>query len=689
MPRKNTPTVTPRAYEHVSTMVGYWDASLRSRFANQAYARRFDIDAAQIPGMHMRDVLGELAYRLEQPYLEAALSGQEQCFERVTPAGVGLRVTLTRYIPEIAAGKVLGFYAMLTDNSHAHELELASREQAEQLRIAEAVFESPQGTLITDPAHTILRVNRAFTDITGYSAAEAIGQTPRLLNSRRHGPAFYAAIWDSIEQTGNWKGEIWNRYKSGKLHSELLSITAVKDEAGQVSHYVGAFSDTLPYKAAEEHIQNLAFSDPLTGLPNRLHLVVLLQQMQLVEAKIKRQDALLLVGLDQFNNLNEIMGHEKSNLLLQGAAQRLGDCIRKSDTLVRLGDNSFVVLLQDLSTQPQQAADEVRAAAGKFLLALNRPYRVGGADFYSGASIGIAMLDAQLPQSPDVSLNQAELAMHCARDSGRNMVCFFEPQMQAQASARAALESELQDALLKDQFTLEYQAQVTFEGRITGAEALLRWQHPERGMVAPGDFIALAEESGLIVPLGQWVLQAACRQLALWASAPEMAALTLAINVSAHQFHQTDFVEQVLSALALSGARAQRLKLELTESSFVTNVAGLIEKMDALRGRGVSFALDDFGTGYSSLALLKKLPMDQIKIDRVFVHNILRDADDAAIAEMVISLANNMGLEVIAEGVETQAQRDFLAGLGCRNYQGYLYSLSLPVPAFEAYVKAV
>ena len=553
-----------------------------------------------------------------------------------------------------------------------------------QQRIATAAFESQQGMFVTDAAKVILRVNRAFSAITGYSAQEAVGQTPRLLNSGHHDRAFYAAMWDCIDRTDSWQGEIWNRHKNGKVYPETLRISSVRDAAGGVSNYVAAFSDATSYKAAEQQIQSLAFSDPLTGLPNRQHLIVLLQQSQLDRARKPRQDALLLVGLDQFKNLNETIGHENGNLLLQIVARRLGDCIRKGDTLVRLGGNAFVVMLQNLSLIPQQAATEAEAVAAKILLALSQPYQIGSFDVHCSASVGITLVDDATPQDADVPLNQAELAMHHAKAGGRNTLRFFAPQMQAEVSARAELESGLREALLNDEFVLYYQAQVTSEGRVIGSEALVRWKHPLRGVVSPAEFIPVAEESGLILPIGNWVLETACKQLALWAGKPATADLTVAVNVSAHQFHQADFVDQVLGALERTGARAQKLKLELTESLLVANVEGIIAKMNALKARGVGFSLDDFGTGYSSLSYLKRLPLDQLKIDQSFVRNILTDPNDAAIAKMVIALADSMDLAVIAEGVESQAQRDFLAGLDCQAYQGYLFSRPVPVAAFEA-----
>ena len=566
-------------------------------------------------------------------------------------------------------------------------LDITERKLAEEAqRIASIAFETQQGMLITNAAKVILQVNRAFTEITGYSAAEAVGQTPRLLRSGRHDRSFYFSMWESINRTGSWQGEIWNRRKNGNVYPETLRINTVRDAGGEISNYVAAFSDSTSYKAAEEQIQSLAFSDPLTGLPNRQHLIVLLQQLQLARTQRPRQDALLLVGLDQLKNLNETIGYESSNRLLQSVAQRLGDCTRKGDTLVRLGGNAFVVLLQNLSLLPQQATSEAETVAGKILLALNQPYNIGSSDVHCSASIGITLVDNATAQDADVPLNQAELAMRHAKAAGRNEMRFFAPQMQAEVNARADLERGLREALLNDQFVLHYQAQVTSEGRVFGSEALLRWKHPLRGMVSPAEFIPVAEECGLILPIGNWALETACRQLALWAGKPETADLTLAVNVSAHQFHQAEFVDQVLAALERTGAKAQRLKLELTESMLVTHVEGTIAKMNALKARGIGFSLDDFGTGFSSLAYLKRLPLYQLKIDQSFVRHIVTDPGDAEIVKMVIALAHSMGLSVIAEGVELEAQRNALTDLGCHNYQGYLFSRPLPVHEFEAFV---
>lgn len=565
--------------------------------------------------------------------------------------------------------------------------DITERKQAEvDMRIAATAFESHQGMTIADANKVILRVNQAFSDITGYSQAEAVGQTPRLLSSGRHDAAFYAAMWRSIVELGSWQGEVWNRRKNGELFPEWLTITAVKDAMGVVTHYVATFSDITERKSAEEKIQHLAFFDPLTHLPNRRLLQDRLQHAVAASSRHQGQIALLLIDLDDFKTINDTLGHDDGDLLLQQVAQRLCDCVRSSETVARLGGDEFVVLLEHLDEDAEEAARQAELVGDKILHALNQPYQVGGSEHLSTASIGITLFDNGLPSGADDPLKRAELAMYQAKAAGRNTLRFFDPQMQASVNARVRLESDLRHAMHGQQLLLHYQAQVSREHGITGAEVLVRWRHPERGMVSPAEFIPLAEDTGLILPLGQWVLDTACAQLALWAQTEALARLTIAVNVSARQFHHKDFVASVLDTLARTGANPQRLKLELTESLLVTDVEGVIAKMRALRERGVGFSLDDFGTGYSSLAYLKRLPLDQLKIDQGFVRDILIDPDDAAISRTVIALADSLGLTVIAEGVETQDHLDSLARMGCDHYQGYFFSKPLPVAEFEALV---
>ncbi len=433
-------------------------------------------------------------------------------------------------------------------------------------------------------------------------------------------------------------------------------------------------------------INDLAFYDRLTRLPNRRLILVRLEQAIAANFKNKKYGALLLVDLDQFKTLNDTRGHELGDLLLQQVAKRLPSCVREGDTVARIGGDEFMVMLVDLSENAVEATTQAELVGKKILATFEQSFQLNESEHRAAASIGVTLFGGAQIEVKCEPFKRAERAMYQAKEAGRNTLRFYDAQMQAVVTVHAALEADLRMAVQQGQFHLYYQAHVHGE-QITGVEALVRWLHPQRGMVSPAEFIPLAEESGLILPLGNWVLETACTQLALWSEDLELAHLTVAVNVSARQFYQPDFVEQLLAVIERTGANPKRLKLELTESILVSDVEGIIAKMTALKLRGVSFSLDDFGTGYSSLSYLKRLPLDQLKIDKGFVRDILVDANDAAIAKMVIALAESLGLTVIAEGVETEGQRDFLASLGCHAYQGYLFSRPLPVEEIEIYAK--
>jgi diguanylate cyclase (GGDEF)-like protein/PAS domain S-box-containing protein len=572
-----------------------------------------------------------------------------------------------------------GFVTIYTD--------ITERKAAEQhLRIAAIAFESQEGILVTDAARVILRVNHAFTRITGYTAEEAVGQTPHLLSSGRHDAAFYGAMTESLRSSGTWQGEIWNRRKNGEVHPEWLTITAVKDEAGAVTHYVATQTDITLRKTAEEEIRSLAFYDPLTRLPNRRLLLDRLQQAMASSARSEKQGALLFIDLDKFKTLNDTLGHDMGDLLLQQVAERLSSCVREGDTVARLGGDEFVVMLEDLSENTQEAATRTEIVGEKILDSLNQTYQLAGHQHRSTPSIGVTLFSDH-QETMDELMKRADMAMYQAKAAGRNTLRFFDPDMQAAVTLRAAMEEDLRKAVVEKQFVLHYQPQVDSSGKVVGAEALVRWEHPERGMVSPAEFIPLAEETGLILPLGHWVLEMACVQLALWAARQETSHLTLAVNVSARQFSLPNLPEQVLAMVEHTGALPARLKLELTESLLLENAEDIIAKMTVLKARGVGFSMDDFGTGYSSLSYLKRLPLDQLKIDQSFVRDVLTDPNDAAIARTVIALGQSLGLAVIAEGVETEGQMEFLARHGCLAYQGYLFSRPLPIEGFDAFVR--
>ena len=504
-------------------------------------------------------------------------------------------------------------------------------------------------------------------------------------------PEDYGATVASIQKSARdltpWRHEYRVKFDDGTVRWLFGNALPQQEADGSVLWH-GFITDITLKKAAEDEINSLAFFDPLTLLPNRRLLLDRLTQALASSSRSERDGALLLIDLDNFKTVNATLGHDIGDLHLQQVAQRLSASVREGDTVARLGGDEFIVILEDLSGNAQEAATQVEAVAEKILTALNQPYQLASYAHRSSASIGVALFSDHESTIDDL-LKRADLAMFQAKAVGRNTLRFFDPEMQTVVTTRAALEADLREAILKAQFLLHYQAQVVGEGRVTGAEALLRWQHPQRGLVSPMEFIPLAEDTGLILPLGHWVLERACNQLALWATRAEMAHLTVAVNVSARQFHHREFVDQVLAVLDSTGANPKKLKLELTESLLVDDVEGVIAKMSTLQSKGVGFSLDDFGTGYSSLSYLKRLPLDQLKIDQGFVRNILTDPNDAAIAKMVVALAYSMGLAVIAEGVEIEAQRDFLARLGCHAYQGYLFSRPLPLAEFEVLAKRI
>jgi diguanylate cyclase (GGDEF)-like protein len=465
-----------------------------------------------------------------------------------------------------------------------------------------------------------------------------------------------------------------------------ISGEPIFDAEGRFTGYRGVARDITERKKAEAEIQRLAFYDELTALPNRRLLLDRLEHATLGCARDGCHGALLFLDLDNFKAINDTLGHEMGDCLLVQVAARLRSCVRAMDTVARLGGDEFVVILQQLHSAEPEAAVEAEAIAQKIIASLNEPFQVDNREMHSTPSIGIALFrDARQPVHE--LLQRADLAMYQAKAQGRNTWCFFDPAMQAAASARSALEGDIRQGLQRDEFLLHYQPVVNAAGELLGAEALVRWMHPQRGMVAPGEFIPLAEQTGLILPLGRRVMRLACEQLAQWAAMPHSAGWSVAVNVSAQEFRHPHFVQQVVDTLRESGASPRRLKLELTESLMLHDVEDSILKMQALRTLGVGFSLDDFGTGYSSLGYLKRLPLDQLKIDQSFVRDVLTDPNDAAIACTIITLASSLGLDVVAEGVETEGQHAFLLRNGCQQFQGYLYGRPEPAESLQILLK--
>ena len=476
--------------------------------------------------------------------------------------------------------------------------------------------------------------------------------------------------------------EFQRRRQDGTLMWVSICGTPIFDAQGVFKGYRGIGRDVSEHKRVEQEIERLAFYDVLTGLPNRRLLLDRLQHAMFASGRDHSPGALLFIDLDNFKDLNDTQGHDMGDKLLKQVAIRLGECVREADTVARLGGDEFVVLLEKLSANADEAATQAEAVGRKILATLNQPYRMADNEHHSTPSIGITLFHDHLT-GIDELLKRADLAMYQSKAAGRNTLRFFDPAMQAVVAARAAMESDLRQGLQRKELILFYQPVVNETGCVLGYEALARWTHPQRGMVMPSDFIPLAEQSGLILPLGQWVLETACMQLVAWSAQPHTACLSLAVNVSVRQFRQADFAIELLALLQCTGANPERLKLEITESLLVNDMEDAIRKMDELRAIGVSFSLDDFGTGYSSLAYLKKLSLEQLKIDQSFVRDVTTSASDAAIAQTVLTLGQSLGLTVIAEGVETPAQFDFLLRQGCRMFQGYLFGRPLPLDQLE------
>jgi diguanylate cyclase (GGDEF)-like protein/PAS domain S-box-containing protein len=579
-----------------------------------------------------------------------------------------------RMLGELSDDLAFGIVTLRTKAEHA--------KAEEQIQIAATAFEAQEGIMITDANLMILRVNRAFTDITGYSQEEAVGATPQLLASGHQDAAFYRAMWNRIGTEGSWQGEVWNRRKNGDLYPEWLNITAVKNARNEVTHYVGTMIDITERKEAERQIEHLAFYDLLTGLPNRRLFIDRLQQAMAGSARTQHMGAILFIDLDNFKIVNDTCGHDVGDRLLIEVARRLNGCVRDGDTISRLGGDEFIAMLEDLSEHPQEAAAQARTIAKKVIEALNQPYSIGGRMHHSTPSIGATLFSGN-QDSVDELLKQADIAMYQAKSAGRNTLSFFDPEMQAAVAARASLEADLRQGIDEQQLVLHYQPQVDAGNCIIGAEALVRWQHPTRGMIPPAQFIPLAEETDLILPIGQWVLEEACACLSRWAKVPAACHLSLAVNVSVRQFRQPGFVAQVRQSIDRTGVAPNRLKLELTESLVIDDIEDTITKMVALKALGVGFSMDDFGTGYSSLSYLTRLPLDQVKIDQSFVRRLPDSPNDAVVVQSIITLAESLGITVIAEGVETEAQRQFLERHGCPLYQGYLFNKPVPLGFFE------
>ena len=573
-----------------------------------------------------------------------------------------------------------------------HLRDVTARHQAqEHLRLLESSIARLNDIVIiteagpfNEPGPRIVFVNEAFERRTGYRREEVLGRTPRLLQGPGTQRRELDRIRAAMEQWQPARVDLINYKKNGEPFWVDLEVSPVWDEARRLTHWVAVGRDITERKTAEEKIQYLAFYDPLTKLPNRQLLLDRLHRA-LSDEERPREGALMFIDLDNFKVLNDTLGHQKGDQLLQQVAERLRSCVHRGDTVARLGGDEFVILLENNHYKPLDPSAAAHAVSERILGKLGEPYVLSGHLHHSTCSIGVTLF-GRAPWTVSELLKQADLAMYQAKNAGRNAVCFFDPEMQAVATANATLATDLRQAWRENQFLIDYQPQVGADGRMSGVEALLRWRHPQRDLVAPADFISTAEETSLIIPIGRWVLEQACAQLAQWANRPDRRHLSIAVNVSVRQFRHPDFVDEVMTAIADAGIAPHKLKLELTESLLAEGIEVTVAKMGNLKDMGVTLSLDDFGMGYSSLSYLKRLPLDQLKIDKAFIKDILTDANDAAIARTIVGLAQSLGLSVIAEGVETAEQRDFLARQGCLEYQGYLFCKPLPIDELEEFI---
>jgi len=575
-----------------------------------------------------------------------------------------------------ADGRLLAVVETLRDTTE-------HKRATDLLQLHASVFDNTQEAIaITDASGRILSVNEAFCRITGYAQEESLGRNPRMLKSGLQDAAFYRSLWQSLGEHGQWRGEIWNRRKNGELFPGILTISAVRRASGKAQHYVALLSDISDLRDTQNQLQSLVNHDPLTGLPNRTLVQDRLAQAAAFAERAGTHVALLLLGLDKFKEINELLGHSGGDALLCAVARRLRDCVRETDTVSRLGGDEFLVVLTGIAD-----ADAAMSFAEKLLARFQRPFQIGCEELVCSVSIGVAVFPED-GRDFETLLRKSDRALHGAKEDGRNTCRFFDARMNLEAGEGLRLRQSLRRALEREEFVLHYQPQIDLDsGRVIGAEALIRWQHPELGLVPPGRFIPVLEESGLIVPVGEWVLREACRQAVAWRNAglPE---LVIAVNMSATQFRRDDIEQTVIRALADSGHDPALLELELTESILIGDNERVLESVRRLKLLGLKLAIDDFGTGYSSLSYLKRFAVDKLKIDQSFVRDLASDPDDAVIIRTIIQMARSLGLRTVAEGVESAEIVQRLRVYRCDEVQGYYFSRPLPADEFAQFLSA-
>ncbi len=645
--------------------------------ANPAFARMLGGRIEDIVGRSLYDFVDKdnRAILVEQSGRRAL--GEQSVYEmtltRLDGAQIPCQFSATPSHDE--EGVRRGAFALVSDLSArlAHEIYVR--------QVIAMVESTAEGVMQVDLSGRIRSVNPAFSEVTGYSEAESLGQSPAFLKSGRHSEVFYRGMWQELSDNGQWRGEIWNRRKNGEVYPEWLTINAVRNAAGTVQSYVGVFSDISNIKHSEAELERLAHYDPLTNLPNRTLLHAQLAHALDRSARHKEKVAVMVLDLDGFKTVNDSLGHPAGDLLLQSISARLLALLRREDLVARLGGDEFAVIIEDVGH-----GNNPGLIAEKIIQAVAEPLELNGHGARVTASVGIAIFPDDGRDTTSL-LQAADMAMYASKQAGRNTSRFHHPEMTRAAQQRLVIEHGLRRALARDELEVWFQPQFRLDtGGLIGAEALVRWRSPERGLVPPNDFIPLAEETGLILPLGEWVLRQACRHAADWRSRG-LEAGSISVNVAGPQVERGDFFAIVESALRDTGWPATRLELEITESFLLRNAEQAMAVVEQLSGLGVKVAIDDFGTGYSSLSYLKFLRVHKLKLDQSFVRDLPQDHDDAAITRAVIALGHNLGFEVIAEGVESPAQRDFLRQEGCDQSQGYFYSRPLPAAEFEAWLR--
>ncbi|MEH0166804.1 EAL domain-containing protein [Paucibacter sp. JuS9] len=660
--------------KNVPVTIVQLDRELRLSYANPAYASQVGLGVVVCEGRSLFESMRPEWIPHVKPFIEQAMAGRraEFDFEVISAAGHPENIWAT-IVPEHSQGpEVDGVLAIFKDNTERDRARRLLAESMHEISELKAALDAHAIVAVTDARGVITRVNDKFCTISKYPRGELVGSTHRLINSGHHPKSFFVDLWKTISSGQVWNGEICNRAKDGSLYWVHTTIVPFIGGQGLPVQYIAIRADITERKRAEQSAQRMALYDALTGLPNRRLMSDRLHQALAASARDGQHGALLLLDLDHFKQVNDSLGHDQGDEMLRQVARRLQASTRQIDTVARMGGDEFVIVLGDLSADAAVATALAGSIADKVRKAVNEPYQLNGMQVDSSPSIGMLIFRGD-SLSEEELLKRADMALYQAKELGRDRKCFFDPAHQAQNLERIQLLHELKQALPNEQLRLHYQPVVESNGQVLGYEALLRWQHPGRGMVSPAEFIPLAEQSGLIFVIGKWVLEQACKQLAEWRGEPGMDALTLAVNVSARQFKDPQFVDCVEAALRDSGASPTLLWIELTESMLHSDIDETIAKMARLKRLGVRFSLDDFGTGYSSLSYLSRMPIDQLKIDRSFVRDITCNPNAASIASTIISLASSMNLDVIAEGVESAEQFNLLKQLGCQAFQGYFF----------------